>query len=104
MFVWYRKNAMIDAKQKLITAFIRPRINSEMIHSENFNGATKRLSKFLFHSSSRRPTVISYWDRHVMIQSMTPDNSINTRSGTFGRFFVKNALVNPHKTRSSVGQ
>jgi len=56
----YNKNATNEAKIKLIIPLINPTNKTETAHSHKVNGETKRLTKFLFQSSSSKFTVISY--------------------------------------------
>jgi hypothetical protein len=81
-----------------------PRIRKDEIHSENFNGETKILIRFLFQRSSSSPMVISYCALHTMSQSKIPETIIRIIGDVSGAKDFKYALVNPQTRRSIVGQ
>jgi hypothetical protein len=71
----YATNAV---KKRLTAALMIPRNKNEIIHSENFKGATNMLIKFLSHKSSSRLTVISYCARQRIYQKTMPETMMTT--------------------------
>jgi hypothetical protein len=89
--IWtlYKKKATPDAKITLTSAFTMPTIRKDVIHSENFNGETKILIRFLFHRSSNKFTPISYCARHVISQSKIPETMIRIMGDALGAIEFK---------------